>query len=537
MTSDALTAPRIEAPRRRRAPWALAVPALLVASLVNLPLAYLFLRAAERDLPSYLEAVFSRPVGVLLLRTVAVTAGAVALSLVIAVTLAWLVVRTDLPGRRVWGLLAALPLVFPSYVAALSVVAVLGPRGYLQGWLAPLGVESLGQLAYGYSGALLSLSVFSYPYTYLLVVAALKGLDPALEESSVALGVSRFATFFRVVLPQLRPALAGGSLLVALYCLSDFGAVSLVRYNTFTLSIYNAYRALFDRSLAAALGTVLVLLTLLLLVLEGWIAGGSRPVRRRAARPAPPVALGRLKAPALAFVAAIAAVAVVMPVGMVGYWGVRAILTGNPLGSAGDVIGNSLLVSLAGALVAVACAIPVTVWAVRHPGGFSRCVERLCHAGYALPGLVVALSLVFLVSRAAPVLYQTALVLVAAYVIRFLPQALAATRSSLLQVTPRFEEAARSLGRTTPQVLRSITLPLVRPGLLAGGCLVFLTAMKELPATLLLRPTGFDTLATRIWTGAAEGIYSEAAVPALWLVLVSALPVYWLTIRPVLGDR
>jgi iron(III) transport system permease protein len=149
----------------------------------------------------------------------------------------------------------------------------------------------------------------------------------------------------------------------------------------------------------------------------------------------------------------------------------------------------------------------------------------------------VALSLVFLVSRAAPVLYQTALVLVAAYVIRFLPQALAATRSSLLQVTPRFEEAARSLGRTTPQVLRSITLPLVRPGLLAGGCLVFLTAMKELPATLLLRPTGFDTLATRIWTGAAEGIYSEAAVPALWLVLVSALPVYWLTIRPVLGDR
>lgn len=513
------------------------MPAVVVAALVNVPLVYIFVRAAGSGLEAYFESVVSPLMGMLLWRTLALVVGSVVLSLLVAVPLAWLVARTDLPARRFWAVTGALPLVFPSYVAAFALVAFLGPRGYLQGWLEPLGVATLGQVAYGYSGALLALSLFSYPYIYLLLVAALRGLDPALEESSVSLGSGRFATFFRVTLPQLRAPLYAGSLLVALYALSDFGAVSIVRYNTFTLSIYNAYRSLFDRTVAASMASVLVLLTLGFILLETWLARRTRPSRSRPTRPAPRLPLGRFKVPALLFVSLVSLAGVALPVSVVGYWGARALYVGNPLGSAWQAALGSLAVSIPAAVVAVILAVPPAAWSVRSSGRLARLTERLCHSGYALPGLVIALSLVFFVARWVRPLYQTLALVVIAYVIRFLPQALGAARSSLAAVAPAFEEVARSLGRGTMSVLATLVLPLIRPGLLAGGGLVFLTAMKELPATLLLRPTGFETLATRVWTGAAEGIYSEAALPALLLVAVSVVPVYLLTIRPVLGER
>lgn len=528
---------QIRAARRRRAPAVLVVPAVAVAVLVNVPLVYIFVRAGGGGLDAYLESILSPLIATLLWRTLALVVGSVALSLLLAVPLAWLVVRTDLPGRRFWAVTGALPLVFPSYVAAFALVAFLGPRGYLQGWLEPLGVATLGEMAYGYSGALLALSLFSYPYIYLLLVAALRGLDPALEESSVSLGVGRFTTFFRVTLPQLRGPLYAGSLLVALYALSDFGAVSIVRYNTFTLSIYNAYRSLFDRTIAASMASVLVLLTLGFILLEAWLAHRVRPGSSRPPRPAPRLPLGRYKVPALVFVSGLTLAAVALPVGVVGFWGVRALQVGNPLGTAGQAAWNSFLASGLAAGVAVLLAVPPAAWSVRSSSKLAKITERLCHSGYALPGLVIALSLVFFVARWVRPLYQTLALLILAYVIRFLPQALGAARSALAAVSPAFEEVARSLGRGTISVLSTLTLPLVRPGLLAGGGLVFLTAMKELPATLLLRPTGFETLATRVWTAAAEGIYSEAAVPALMLVAVSAVPVYLLSIRPVLEDR
>lgn len=528
---------RARSGRRRRAPASLVVPAVVVALLVNVPLVYIFVRASGSGLDAYLESILSPLVGKLLWRTVTVAFASVAVSLALAIPLAWLVVRTDLPGRRFWAVAGALPLVFPSYVAAFALVAFLGPQGYLQGWLEPLGITDLGNVAYGFSGALLALSLFSYPYIYLLLVAALRDLDPALEESSVSLGASRFATFFRVTVPQLRGSMYAGSLLVALYALSDFGAVSIVRYNTFTLSIYNAYRSLFDRTVAASLASVLVVLTLVFILVEAWLAHRVRPSRSRPSRPAPKIALGRFKAPALVFVSLVTLAGVVLPLGVVGFWGVRALWVGNPLGTAGQAAVGSLTVSILAAVAAVVLAVPPAAWSVRSTGKASKIVERLCHSGYALPGLVIALSLVFFVSRWVRPLYQTLGLLVIAYVIRFLPQALGAARSSLAAVAPAFEEVARSLGRGTFSVLSTLTLPLVRPGLLAGGGLVFLTAMKELPATLLLRPTGFETLATRVWTGAAEGIYSEAAIPALTLVAVSVVPVYLLTIRPVLEER
>lgn len=527
---------RASAPARRP-PLLWAVPAVLTVVLVNLPLVYIFVRAGENGWGGWLETVWTPQTAALIGRSVALVVAAVAVALGIALPAAWLVVRTDLPARRLWATLAALPLVFPSYVASFTMVAVLGPRGYLQGWLEPFGVVRLPGIVYGFSGALIVLALFTYPYLYLLLVAALRDLDPALEESARSLGAGPWRTFVTVVLPQLQPSLFAGSLLVALYTLSDFGAVSIVRFNTFTLSIMNAYRGLFDRSAAAALATLLAVVALLLVAAEGYFTRRARPHRQRAARPPDRVRLGRWRWPSLFALGTLALFTLGVPVGVVGFWGVRGLIHGNSLGRAGDAVWSSLSVSIIAALAATALALPIAAWSVHGRSRWSRWVERLSYGGYALPGLVVALSLVFFSVRYARPIYQTLPLLALAYVVRFLPEATSAVRASMAAIAPAFQEVARSLGRTRFQVLYTVTLPMILPGLLSGLGLVFLTSMKELPATLLLRPTGFETLATEIWSHASEAIYSEAALPSLTLVLATAPPLYLLVIRPALRER
>ncbi len=529
--------------RRAGATWRsfprfLAVLSCLTALAVNLPLVYLFVRATGTSGRDYLAVVFSPATLRLLGETLALVVGVVLLALAVALPMAFLVARTDLPGRRAWAVIGALPLVFPSYVAALALVVVLGPRGWVQAWLQPLGVERLPEMAYGYSGALLVLALFTYPYVYLPTVAALRGLDPALEESSRTLGVGPWLTFRRIVLPQLRPAIYGGSLLVVLYTISDFGAVSIVRYNTMTLGIFNAFSALLDqRGRAAALSTVLVGLAFSFVALQSLLLRSTRPTRMRAARPAAAIPLGRWKWPCLVGLGAVGTLTVLLPTGVAVFWGVRALIVGNPLAADWISGANSLIVSVVAALAAGALALPLAAWAVRYPSRIARIAERLSYSGNTLPGLVVALALVFFVTRYFMSAYQTLGLLIAAYVIRFLPEAVSSIRASLSALSPVFEEAAHSLGRKPLDVLRTLTLPMIRPGVLAGVGLVFLTSMKELPATLILRPIGFETLATRIWTAASEGIYSEAALPTLLLLLASAGPVHLLFIRPMLAER
>ncbi|RMF05926.1 MAG: iron ABC transporter permease, partial [Chloroflexi bacterium] len=443
------------------------------------------------------------------------------------VALAWLTVRTDLPGRRFWSLATILPLVIPSYVGAFTLVSALGPRGLVQGWLEPLGIERLPSI-YGFPGALLALTLFTYPYILLSVRAALRGLDPSLEEAARSLGRTPWQVFREITLPHLRPSIAAGALLVALYTLSDFGAVSMLRFDSFTRAIYMQYSASFDRSTAAVLALLLVALTLVILVGEQKMRGKARYYRSSSGtvRPAAPVKLGRWRWPALAFCGLVTLLALAMPLGVIGYWLVRGLNAGQALSLRPDVAFNSVSASGAAALAAIAAAVPVTVLATRFPGRMSRWLERSTYIGFALPSIVIALSLVFFGANFATFLYQTLFLLVLAYVVRFLPQAVGSTRASMLQVSPRLEEAARNLGRTPLQTLRSVTLPLVRPGLFTGLALVFLTAMKELPATLLLGPTGFRTMATRIWDFSEEAFFAQASVPALLLVLVSAVGVW-----------
>jgi iron(III) transport system permease protein len=517
--------------RGRRAPAWLLLPALVVAAGMLLPLAYLLVRGAgagERALE-----ILTEPQTLQVLANTALLAALVTTaSAAIALPLAWLTTRTDLPGRRVWAVLAALPLVVPTYVGGFAYVTAFGPRGMLQSLLAPLGVERLPEI-YGLPGATLALTLFSYPYLLLTVRAALLGMDPSLEDASRGLGTRPLGTFLRVTLPQLRPAIGAGALLVALYALSDFGAVSLLRFSSFTRVIYVQYQGAFDRTPAAVLALLLVALTITLLVAEARTRGRVRLHRSSAgsARQPQTVALGRWRWPALAFCALVVGLALVVPLGVLGYWLARGVAVGEPLRPVWTAALNSLRVAGIAALVAAVAALPIAVLSVRHRSRATALLERTTYLGYALPGIVVALSLVFFGARYAGPLYQTLTMLVLAYLVLFLPQAVGAIRASVLQVPPSVEEAARGLGRSGPGVLLSVTAPLVRPGVLAGMALVFLTAMKELPATLLLGPTGYPTLATAVWSATSEAFFARAAGAGLLLVALSGVPLAVLLAR------
>jgi iron(III) transport system permease protein len=514
----------------KRPPALLTLPAVVVVATMFLPLAYLVARSLEGGWEQLAEIVFDGETLAVLGRSVLLAAAVTGASVFLAVPLAWLTTRTDLPGRRTWAVLAALPLVIPSYVGGFVLVSALGPRGMLQGALAPLGVQRLPEI-YGFPGAAVALTIFSYPYVFLTVRAALRGTDPALEEAARSLGSGAWATFFRVTLPQLRPAIVAGGLLVALYTLSDFGAVSLLQYDSFAREIYLQYRSAFDRTPAAILALMLVLLTATILTIEGRTRGRAGYYGRATARNPRTVALGRWRWPALLLCAGAVTLSLAAPVGVLLFWLLRGLTAGEPLRPLWNATASSLYASGLAAAVAALAALPIAVLAVRFPGRLSGFAERATYLGYALPGIVLALSLVFFGANYAPWAYQTLGLLVFAYVVHFLPQAVGATRSALLQVRPNVEEAARGLGRSPTAVLATVTAPLAGSGILAGAALVFLTTMKELPATLLLSPTGFETLATRIWSATSEAFYARAAAPALLLIVLSAVPMYLLITR------
>lgn len=510
-------------------PAVLWLPALLVVALALLPLGYLVVRAAEAG-PLFWETVLRARTARVVLNSALLAAAVAGSTTLLAVPLAWLTTRTDLPGRRAWGMLAVLPIVIPSYVGALAVVAAFGPRGSLQGLLEPLGVDRLPSI-YGFWGTWLTLTLFTYPYVLLAVRAALRGLDPALEEAARGLGHGSCRVFGSTTLPQLRPAIAGGALLAALYALGDFGVPTLLRYDVFTRAVFVQYRSAMDRSAAAALALLLVAVTVGLLVVEARLRGSAtlHRIGSGAARRTRPTPLGRWKAPAVAFCARTVALALGMPLLVLAGWLLQAARSGAAFEGLGVAAVHSLSLGGWTAVAATAAALPIALLAVRFSGRWGMLAERVSYLGYALPGIVVALAFVALGVRTP--FHQTLALLVVAYGVRFLPEAVGANRLSLLQINPRLEEAARGLGASTVATVRRVTVPLARPGLLAGASLVLLTTMKELPVTLLLSPTGYDTLATRIWTAANDAAYGQAAAPALLLVVVSAVPTLLLTAR------
>lgn len=522
-------------PLRERG-WGLRLVVLLVAVPFAAPFAYLVVRNLTDPSGAWGDAADGRILGPTLRSLL--LAGAVALACaVIGTAAAWAVTRTDVPGRRVWAVLLPLPLVIPSFIGAFSLIAAFASGGLVEEVLAPLGVAmpDVG----GFWWAFAVLTAMTYPYVYLPAAARLHQLPRATEESSRLLGHRPAATFARVVLPQARGAILAGSLLAFLYVLSDFGAVQLLRYDTLTREIYA--NRLLDPSLSVALALVLGVLAIAVVILERRASRSGPASRGGGGRPLV-VPLGRWRAAAVAGIGALVGVALVAPVGVLVHWSARGVVEGSNRPGAlvndpGRLVGptvSTAVVSAITAVAAVAVVLPVAYLTMRHRGRIGPGVAALVVGGFALPGLVAALALAFWTLRAeGPIgaLYQTLPLLIVAYVIHHGALALRASQVAVASVPRELEEAARNLGGRRLRRLRTVELPLMAPGLAAAGGLVLLSTMKELPATLLLSPPGFATLATKIWSSAEDAFLVDASIAGLVLIALSGALTWLLVIR------
>jgi iron(III) transport system permease protein len=481
------------------------VLSVLVALVALIPLFFVLGYVASSGWDQTVALIWRPRVGELLDHTGVLVAGCVALSAVLGTGTAWLVERTTLPGRRVWNVLLVAPLAVPAFVNSF-------------GWV------SLTARVEGYAGALMIVSLSYYPLVHLPVSAMLRGLDPALEETAAALGYGPWRTFGRVVLPQLRPALLGGSLIVALHILAEFGALQMLRFPTLTTAIYDQYRSSFNGPAANMLASVLLLSCLLLLTLELRLRGHHHYSRLGggSARTIPRRRLGRAAVPSLVAVGALTTLALGVPLGSLLFWLVTGSSTAFPVGDLVATAATSLGLGLGGAILTMALAFPIAWLCVRRRGRLTILLERSTYFGNAVPGIVVALALVTVAIRFAQPVYQTSVLLVFAYAIMFLPRAMVSVRAALDQAPPVLDDVAHALGCGPLETLRRVTLPLIAPGLGAGAALVFLAVVTELTATLLLAPIGTRTLATQFWSNTSSVAYGAAAPYAALMVILSA---------------
>lgn len=488
----------------RRAPLALVVAAIVAASAAAIPLVYLVVRSVESGLPTIIETLARPRVLEYAGNSLGLAAATTASALVLGTAVAFVLTRVRVPFARTWLLISALPLAVPSYLAGYGwLVAQPGLNGFVPSWLL--------------------LTAVTVPYVSLPVAAALRGASGDLEGVARTLGRGPMRAFVVATWPSVRPAAIAGSLLVALYALSDFGLVAMMRFQTLTWGINAAYSASFDRAQAATLALLLVVLALVVVTGE---RAARRQVPRAAARAVAPRMVSR--AALLSFLPIVAAAPLVgVAIPMLGLLTrlleaetLRAIDAPRLLGAVGSTVG----VALAAAALAVLLALPIAALAARHRGRLVTAIESVGYLGHALPGIVVGLSLVFFALAVVPVLYQSIAVLVFAYAVLFMPKAIGTMRAGLGEVPPRLVAVARTLGQSPLQAWWRVTVPLALPSIGIGALLVAIATMKELPATLLLRPTGVQTLATELWNRTVVFEFGAAAPYAALLVLIAAVP-------------
>jgi iron(III) transport system permease protein len=490
----------------RPGPLVSATVAILVAATF-IPLGYVVWGAISVGWRRAYELVVRPGVGELLFNTLALVAITVPLCVVIGVGVAWLVERTDLPGRWFWRPLFVAPLAVPAFVNSYAWVGV---------------IPSL----HGLGAGVLITTLSYFPFMYLPVAATLRRLDPTVEESARTLGSDTLGVFFRVVLPQLRLAILGGGLLIGVHLLAEYGAFAMIRFNTFTVAIFQQFQVTFDGAAGSMLGGVLVVLCLALLIGEAAARGKVRFARigSGAPRAATPIRLYYSTIPPLVALAALAVLALGVPLWTILRWLWIGGADVWALDDIGTALGQTIGLASMAAILTTVLAFPVAWVAVRSSGLLARVVEGANYVTSSLPGIVTALALVTVAIHAARPLYQSVPLIVFAYMLLFMPRALVNVRAGLAQVPVSLEEASRSLGRSPSATFFRVTLRLTAPAAAAGASLVFVAVSTELTATLLLAPTGTRTLSMMFWSLSSELDYAEAAPYALVLVLL-AIPV------------
>ena len=499
--------------------------AFLTAAVMTVPVFYVAWRSLFAGWDRWLRLLDTRMPG-LLWNTMSMAAAVTFCALLTGVSLAWLVHRCDLPGRKVWQWLLALPLVIPPYIGAVAYIIILGPRGWLGAvWKSP------PFNIYSFWGVMFVLAMFTFPYVFLVCGSALKRMNRHFEDAARSQGLGSLEVFLKVSLPLLRPAIGAGAVLISLYVLSDFGAVAMLRYNTFTAAIYYQMES-YDTVSAAVLSFMLIFLTIAVLWIENKTRKNTKYYQTSGSfRRTEIIKLNRWKLPALGFVSVVFLLSVIMPVLVLVYWSGQGIAAGALDSRFWLFASNSVKVAGLASLACMVLALPVIYLKSRHPAPVTAAIDKLCYSGYALPGVIIAMGIIFIFARYLPWWYNTFALLPAAYAIRFLPQAMQSGEASLSLISPRIDETARSLGCPPWKVMSRVIIPLVFPGLLTGGAMVFVSSIKELPATLLLRPPGFDTLSVRIWVEASEAVYHAAAPAALLIIILSIIPLKWMLNR------
>ncbi|MDN5767815.1 MAG: iron ABC transporter permease [Humibacillus sp.] len=505
--------------RRGRPTTVTAIAAVTVAAASLLPIGYLFLSGMSiGDVRRQLAyAATTDALG----QTLALTVLVCVLTAVLGAGAAVLVTRTNAPAPRLLTVLFSLPLAVPGFVSAYaiySVELVYAPR---------LGVVT------SLPGAVVVLALSLYPYVFLPCVIALRGVDPALEEVVATLRRNRLSAFRTVSLPALRPALAAGLLIVALHVLAEYGAVVQLGRSTLTTKIMAEMLDYGDYQSARSLSLVLAGLSMIVLLSTRWISGRSviGAVARGGARPPSRTSLGAARGP----VTLLALLVPLLAVGPTVLMTVRGLLSSHRASAptwthVWSALSTTVGYAVAAALIATVCALPVSWWVTRRPSVTSQLTERAVWLAHAIPSAILALALVFLATRLVPSLYKTPAVLIAAYVILFLPLAVANQRVGLHSARQSYDDVAASLGSRPVRTFARVTLPLASPGFIAGAILVALDASKELTTTLMLLPFNANTLSSELWaTTNGESLDFTAAAPyAALLVLLGIVPVYLL---------
>lgn len=494
----------------RRAPAPLMLIAGVIAAAAIAPMFHLTVRAFGSG-PEVALSALMRPRTLMMLgNTMLLVAVVSAIAFVIGVATAWAVSRMRLPFQPVWLVLACLPLAVPSFVAAFS-------------WLAMFPATN------GFWPLVAVMTATTAPYVTVPTMGAFAMADHSVADVARTLGRGRLRVFFTISLPQVMPAALAGTLIVALYVISDFGAPATLRYDTLTTGVYGQLTAGADRAVPAAISLMLAAVAVLLVLLEHR-ARGRAPRRRATARRVErfdPGPAGRILVSLV--LAAIAAASVAVPVGALVVRWFSSERFASTLPELAQAALTTLLLGLAAATATAIVAVPTSYLAARWRGPIVSALESAAYVGQALPGVVVALALVSLILAVFPFAYQTPLALVAAYVLLFLPKSLGAARAAFEQVPRSSEEASRTLGRGPIATWLRVTLPGALPGMVTGWLLVATSVMKELPATLLLRPIGVDTLATQLWGITSLGAFGAAAPIGLLLIALGLVPTLILT--------
>ena len=511
-------------------PKSLIVTNLVILITFLMPTIYLIWRFLNFS-KSYSSFFESWNVFDLLSNTILLFIFVVISSLILGLIVSIITVRFNIRGSKIFFTLSVLPLVIPSYIGALTYVSAFSPRGLFVQLFSNFGINEIQGLD-GLLGSWIVLTLFTYPYVVLICSSALRNLDSTVEDAARSLGKNQISVYTEVVIPRLKKPIIFSGLLVGLYVISDFGAVSLMRYSTLTKAIYSYYEFNINGDPVIFYSSILIVLALLI----SFIQRSSEESRSAKVSGTPRInektdLNRRSKIIIYSFLCLLIFAGLILPISVLGYWLIRGLSVGNSVRAVlGGVVG-SISVSLLAALFSVIVATPIIIMVSQYRSKFGNLVERIMLALYGLPHISVGVAILFITIKVFPTIYQSFTALIISYLIVFLPQAIGAGQASMEQVKSSYLDASAGLGMSTIQSFYRITLPLIYRGLFAGGALVFLSTMKELPQTLLLRPTGLNTMAIDIWSYASEGLFTQAAFSSFILLAISAIPTYILSTR------